>query len=221
MSVADLAPGQHATRVHDHWWWRPGWRVGRHFYAFHITFDGQPDLYRLAATYRDALAGLPALTVVPDRWLHLTVQGLGFTDELSRSTVDAIASEAAARLAEVPPVAVRFAEIVVADEAIALPAMPAEPIRRIRDTSRAAIASVMQEVPEDPQRFRPHVTLAYLTADGSSDPYVTAVRAVNAEPAPVTVGHLDLIEMHRDHRMYEWNVLASIKLGAPRTNDLG
>lgn len=38
--------------VHDHWWWRPGWRLGRSFYASHITFTDQPEAARLVASYR-------------------------------------------------------------------------------------------------------------------------------------------------------------------------
>jgi 2'-5' RNA ligase len=213
MSVADLAPGEHATQVRDHWWWRPGWRVGRRFVAFHVTFGGQQDLYRLAGDYRKTLAGFDTLTFVPDHWLHLTVQGIGFTDELRRTTVDDIAAEASIRLATVPAVAARFREIVVADEAIAIPAMPPKPIRLVRDTTRSAIAAVLKDAPEDPQRFRPHVSVAYIEADGAAGPYVRAVQAANAEPAQVVIGQVDLIEMHRDHRMYEWKVLSSIRLG--------
>jgi hypothetical protein len=28
--------------VRNHWWWRPGWAEGRHFYACHMTLDDQP-----------------------------------------------------------------------------------------------------------------------------------------------------------------------------------
>jgi 2'-5' RNA ligase len=213
MSVADLAPGQHAAQVHDHWWWRPGWRVGRRFFAFHVTFEGQHDLYRLAATYRETLGGFETLTLVPDRWPHLTLQGLGFTDELPRAAVDDITAETTNRLAELSAVDVAFGEIVVASEAIAMPALPPEPIRLIRATIRSAIETVLQEIPEDPQRFRPHVSVAYIREVGQADPYVAAVQAVDADPAQVRIRGVDLIEMHRDHRMYEWESLASIGLG--------
>jgi len=66
VALADLSPGQHADRVRDHWWWRPGWHVGRRFYAFHVTFEDQSDLYRLADAYRSALVDLSTVTLVPD-----------------------------------------------------------------------------------------------------------------------------------------------------------
>jgi 2'-5' RNA ligase len=177
-----------------------------------ITFEGQRDLHRLASTYRAALADFDTLTLVPDRWLHLTTQGLGFTDEVPRSAVDAIVREVAASLAEAPAVTVTFGDIVVADEAIAMPAVPPEPIRLLRDAIRASIAAVMGETPEGAERFRPHATVAYFHTGGPAEPYIAAVKAVDAVPVTVTIRHTDLIQIHRDHRMYEWKLLESVQL---------
>ena len=30
---------KHADQLTDHWWWRPGWKVGTRFYAWHINTD--------------------------------------------------------------------------------------------------------------------------------------------------------------------------------------
>jgi hypothetical protein len=83
-----------AQSMRDHWWWRPGWRVGRSFYTWHVTFDDQPAVHRLAADYASVLSDLPTLDPIPVRWLHLTMQGIGFTDEVDRADVDAIADAA-------------------------------------------------------------------------------------------------------------------------------
>lgn len=74
------------TYVRDHWWWRPGRKPGRRFYTFHFTFERQPAVQHLAAEARGRLSGFPALDLVPSRWLHLTTQGIGFTDEVSTAT---------------------------------------------------------------------------------------------------------------------------------------
>ncbi|MGB6163316.1 MAG: hypothetical protein WCF33_10685 [Pseudonocardiaceae bacterium] len=76
--------------MRDHWWWRPGWRVGRSFYTWHMTFDDQPAAHQLAADYAHMLKDLSTLDLIPVRWLHLTMQGIGFTDEVDRADVDAI-----------------------------------------------------------------------------------------------------------------------------------
>jgi hypothetical protein len=218
MALADLAPGEHAETVRNHWWWRPGWQPGRRFYAFHITFEGDDTLHELVSTYQAALAPLPALTMVPARWLHMTIQGIGFTDEVPRATALDIAAIARALVAQAPPFEVAFHDLVVADEAIALPAEPADPVKSIRRSIRQGIARVLgvNRVGEDPDRFRPHVSVAYITRDGSAAPYVATAKSTNPDPVHVKVTHLDLIEMHRDHRMYEWQTLSTARLQASK-----
>jgi 2'-5' RNA ligase len=217
MSLADLLPGQNAEAVRDHWWWRPGWHVGRRFYAFHITFAGNRKLQRLADTYRQSLNNVSTVTIVPNRWLHLTMQGVGFTDELPATAVDQLTQEAREEIAGLPAFEVEFGEIVVADEAIVMPAEPAEPLRQLRRVTRHAIGAVLgnDQVPEDAYRFRPHVSVAYITADGPAEPYLNAVRAVQPDPARVRIDHVDLIEMQRDDRMYEWTTVAALPLSRP------
>ena len=51
--------------VRSHWWWRPGWADGRHFYACRMTLDGQPQLRELVADYRQALAAAPGIDLIP------------------------------------------------------------------------------------------------------------------------------------------------------------
>jgi 2'-5' RNA ligase len=214
-ALVGLAPGQHAREVRNHWWWRPGWRTGRRFYALHITLADQPELHRLADAYRASLTHEPALTLIPNEWLHLTMQGLGFTNEVSTEAVHRVAEQARRVLADCPAVEVEFRSAVVGDEAIALPAEPAGPVQQLRAAVHAAIGRVLgvDLVPEDPHRYRPHASVAYITASRSAEPYVQAVTAVDPAPARVRISHVDLIEMHRDHRMYEWTVHTRLPLG--------
>lgn len=89
--------------MRDHWWWRPGWRVGRSFYTWHITFADQPAAHRLVDHYARVLDGLPTLDRVPLRWLHLTMQGLGFTDEVGHDDVEQIVHATRAHIAQLAP----------------------------------------------------------------------------------------------------------------------
>jgi hypothetical protein len=73
--VTELEP------MRDHWWWRPGWRVGRSFYTWHVTFANQPAAHQLASDYTPVLAKLPMLDPIPVRWLHLTTQGIDHVPE--------------------------------------------------------------------------------------------------------------------------------------------
>ncbi|MEN8655137.1 2'-5' RNA ligase family protein [Streptomyces sp. 21So2-11] len=125
--------------MRDHWWWRPGWKAGRRFYNWHLTFDEQPEVHRLAEQYRTALAPVGGLDLIPDRWLHLTMQGIGFLGDIDGQNLRAIVEAATQRLAEVPAFGVTLREPIVDPEAILVPMEPAAPVRAVREAIRAAI----------------------------------------------------------------------------------
>lgn len=120
-----------AQMMRDHWWWRPGWRVGRSFYTWHVTFDDQLAAHQLAADYAPIFEGLPTLDPIPVRWLYLTMQGIGFTDEVHRADVDAIADSARDRCRALAPFTITLGPAQVDPEALMLPVRPTEPVRPI------------------------------------------------------------------------------------------
>lgn len=198
--------------MRNHWWWRPGWNVGRRFYTWHLTFEGQDDVHRIAADYRSALAPLgPVLTPIPDQWLHLTMQGIAFTDEITEGDVQAIVDAARTRLAAVPAFDIHLGPAVIDPEAVLLPAHPSEPVKTVRNSIRAAIGDVLHDVPES-EEFTPHVSVAYSAADSPAGPIAEALTALSARSAPARISAAELIVIHRDNRMYEWEPYVSVLL---------
>lgn len=200
--------------MRDHWWWRPGWRIGRRMYTWHITFDDQNSLHELVAAYQSALKPLPGLDLIPSRWLHLTMQGVGFTDEIAENDVRAIVDAARLRCATVAPFELTFGAPKVDPEAIMFALHPAAPAQALRAQIRGAIADVWrpEKVPETEQ-WSPHVSIAYSNATGPATPYAEALSSVTATPAKLMVPSVELIILNRDNRMYEWDRSASIPLG--------
>ncbi|MEV7012699.1 2'-5' RNA ligase family protein [Streptosporangium sp. NPDC051022] len=199
--------------MRDHWWWRPGWRIGRRLYTFHATFDGQPELHQLVTAHQTALSGLGSLDIIPLEWLHLTMQGIGFTDEVAAADADAIAVAATARLASLGPVELTFTRPIVDPESVQFQPQPVEGIDEVRRAVRAAIAQVRgtEQVPEE-ESWVPHMSIAYSNADGSAEPYVEALERVQTEPVTVTVPRIRLIVIHRDERLYQWETHRAIPL---------
>ncbi|MGV9455393.1 2'-5' RNA ligase family protein [Streptomyces sp. NPDC003635] len=200
--------------MRNHWWWRPGWSVGRRFYTWHLTFEGQGDMHRLAAEYRAVLAPLgDSLTLIPDQWLHLTMQGIGFVEEIKEADVHAIAEAAGAQLANVPAFDLKVGPAVVDPEAVLLPVHPDGPVRAVRDAIRTAIGDVLGDIPERAEGFAPHISVAYSASDGPADPIGRALSGFEAAPAQVRISTAELIVIHRDHAMYEWTPFARVPLG--------
>ncbi|BDU01733.1 hypothetical protein IFM12276_47610 [Nocardia sputorum] len=64
----------------DHWWWRPGWKQGKSFYTWHITFDDDSPAGQLAQVFAPTLSQISTMDPVAREGLHITIQGIGFTE---------------------------------------------------------------------------------------------------------------------------------------------
>lgn len=196
----------------DHWWWRPGWSTGRRFLTWHLTFDHAPEVHRLAAAYRKRLAPLPGLDLIPDQWLHLTMQGLGFEGEVAWDEAGLIAGAARAMLERVAPFDVVIDRPAFTPEAVRWEAAPSEPVTFVRDVLRSAIATVWKKVPERREGFGPHISIAYSNAALPAAPILAALAAEPSAPATARIASVELIRLGRDRQMYEWETVDSIPL---------
>jgi 2'-5' RNA ligase len=208
--------------MRNHWWWRPGWRLGRHAYTFHITFQddavvGGPDLRRLVEDHQAKLVRMDSLDLVPLEWLHLTMQNVGFTDEVSDEEIEAVAMTAVGRCADVEPFELTFGPAEIRAEAVALHPSPAEPVSRLRDVLRDAIASVrgasgVPEAPEHAQGFRPHVSVAYSNTNMPAQSVAEVLKEKDPKSVAVVVRAASLIIINRDERMYRWRTYGTVPL---------
>jgi 2'-5' RNA ligase len=223
--MAEPGVGTTVSRMTDHWWWRPGWRIGRRFYMWYVTFAGDEAVRGLAEAYERRLR-LPMLDVIPPQWLHMTTLGVGFVDEVDPADAQRIADAAGPRLAGLAPITIRLGPAVVYPEVVRFDVTPAEPVVALRQELRAAISDVWgdERVPEPDDVFFggvggyvPHVSLAYSNGDADMQSVLELVR--DDEPAPVTttIRRVHLVAVHRDSRMYEWASIAQVALGGGRS----
>jgi len=217
MSDAIESPLPEAVR--KHWWWRPGWKPGRHYYACHLTLDDQPQLRTLVAIYQQAIQNLPGLALIPAPWLHITMQGMGFTDEIGPAELDELAEALTRVLSRIDPPTVSFRHLTVHPEAIYLKAHPADALYPLRTGMHRAAASVLgpdrfTENMPDREHFNPHVSIAYVSADGEVQPIAQALCTAAPPTATATFHRASLLEFHRDNRMYEWTSSTPIAIGS-------
>jgi 2'-5' RNA ligase len=201
------------SEVRDHWYWRPGWRVGRSFYTWHLTFADHPEAAELLAAYQPVLEAMPGITPVPLEWLHLTMQGVGFSDKVSADELAEIVEAARYRLARIAPFTVTIGPAVVDPETVQLPVRPIQPLQNLRDHVRAAIADVWgpDSVPEHPE-LRPHISLGYFNSPAPAAPLRAHLSTIPPHTATLTVSSISLINLHRDNQMYEWTPATTVKL---------
>jgi 2'-5' RNA ligase len=200
--------------MRNHWWWRPGWSVGRRFYTWHFTFEDHHELHQLVADYQQRLSDLPGLDLIPREWLHLTIQGVGFADEVSDSDLERITAATARHLRGLDPPQLTFQRAVVLPEAVALPPSPDKPVSKVRTAIRSGIADIWGDdhVPEN-NTFRPHVSVAYNNQDRPADDIVHAVNDLAPAPVTITLRSVDLIVLGRDEHVYRWRQVHRVPLG--------
>jgi 2'-5' RNA ligase len=219
--MSEPEPQQHQPpdlpRVRNHWWWRPGWRTGRHFYACHLITEGQPQLGELVGHYQAALANIPGLDLIPKAWLHITTQGIGFADEISTADLTSVRKHLTERLRDLEPPVVTSWQPAIWEEAVVLKAIPQEPLYQLRIAMHDAVAAALgpakfSEPWPAPDQFTPHLSVAYASHDGPGEPIAEALRTVTAD-AVITFGQAFMLEFHRDKRMYEWTQATPIPIG--------
>src|SRR5690606_21325038 len=126
----------------DHWWWRPGWRPDRHYYAWFLLFESDPDLLELVDECQRSLE-LPYLDLIPPDGIHMTVQGVGFTDEVTRTQVAEIAEQARAACAQAPPCSLSVGPLAGYSGGVFLRAAPWAPMLDLRARLQRAIGAVL------------------------------------------------------------------------------
>jgi hypothetical protein len=69
------------------------------------------------------------------------------------------------------------------------------------------------ETPANFAKFLPHVSIGYITFDGGPEPTAAALSGLTTRTVAVTFAKADLLEFHRDNRMYEWASAIPIVIG--------
>jgi 2'-5' RNA ligase len=200
--------------MRDHWWWRPGWRIGRSFYTWHFTFSDQPEMKRLWEYYQPILSAMDTVDPVDFDGLHLTTQGVGFANEISDQDVEAIVERARHHCADIAPFTVTVGPPRVEPETVKMLARPAGPIIEVRRALRRAIADIWgsANVPETMDGFLPHVSLAYSNSDGPAEPVARALASREPASEDLIMSSVSLINLNRDHKRYQWTTVATVNL---------
>jgi hypothetical protein len=62
----------------------------------------------------------------------------------------------------------------------------------------------LTETPADVAKWLPHISIGYITYDGDPAPIAAPLNSLTTRTVEVTFTKADLLEFHRDKRMYEW-----------------
>ncbi len=210
-AVELIVPGSpEDPRLVNHWVDQPEWHGGRRLWSFYLTFAEVDAVAEYAAAYQRQLRGLSGLDLVARRWLHLTVLGAAFVDEVDESAVRGLAAAAIRIAEEEPPLDVTVGPPRPVVDAVWMPVDTSRPLEGLRARlSSAVVHSLGREpyaLPLPPEGFRPHLTIGYATAEGPTYGQVEACIS-RATPPPVTarVSALSLVRLRREPNRWSWD----------------
>lgn len=202
-----------AAQLRNHWWLRPGWTPDTRMLAWHLTFEGQADLHRLAKDAQRAVGGIDALEPVPPEWLHLSLATFGATTDVTEDCVRQAINAAHQHIADLEPLELSFSRTVVLAESVVLCPADSSGLRGLRSAVQASVRQVRGAgAPADLDSAEPHVAVAYARGPAFG---AAVARALESAALPdVTPVHptLTLTQMHRDGRLYRWRPVSAFPL---------
>lgn len=158
------------------------------------------------------LTGIAGLPMMPDAWLHATIQRLAQFDDLSMPELTRLADAITAELEGVGPFELSFGVPQVHDTAVECVAEPtADWDALVGAVRRAALTTFGGELPPAP--YAPHLTLAYATGPVSDDEVRSRLAGVPAVgPLRVDVAHLLSVTVRPELGWFDFIELANWSL---------
>jgi len=198
-----------ATDLSDHWTWRPDWAADRACLLWYLTFTEEPALAELVETARSRLSSVPAVDPVPSPWLHLTLDDVGFEDEVSAEQQRDVVAAVVDAVAERPLPPLELGPVTTMVDALVLEAAPGPELLSLRDLLRSCTDEVLPGATSALDAFWPHVTLAYSNAPVGRAALLSALE--DLEDARVVVRpQLVLAAVTRREKHYQWTSRALV-----------
>ena len=202
-----LLDASREPELSSHWWWRPGWVMGRRIYTMHLTMEDSPEVLALAERLRPTIDAAPSLEPVPPEWLHLTMNGIGFTDEVSPARLEDVAGPIFEAWEAGGAHPLEFTGSFLAPAGFMLTSPIPPWLAEANRIQRRSVERVLG--PRGWGDFEPHVTLAYANDRADLQEVATGLRTAIASEAPrISVRPVfTLMSLGRDREVYEWEVV--------------
>ena len=206
----DILPGTDVTR--NHWHWRPGWGPGRRMYTMHLTLQDAPSAEATIRRVQESLAEVDAVRPVPVQGLHLTMAGVGFTDEVAAGQLHEVSQQVFAGAEAIESTPLVLDSMLIASEAVMFCAREESWLEELLTIQREAVDQVVGRREWGP--FHPHVSIAYADAMTAVDEVRDALadHVAVLEPVEIERPVLTLMRLGRDRNVYEWDVVRELSL---------
>jgi 2'-5' RNA ligase len=202
------------TRMRNRWLDRVEPTQGSGLIYWHILMSSHSEARAAAVDAQESLAAFSGFHMTPLKWLHITTLIAGSTDEINRSQMSTMVSEAQNLLRDVDSIPVTVGRFFYHPEAIGLLVRPVDALRPIFDVAQAATLKVAGRTglsDEAASSWTPHLTVSYSTADQPAEPIVTAL-GVAVRERQVLIDSLTLVIQWGQERLWNWEPVGTAHL---------
>jgi 2'-5' RNA ligase len=203
------------TETRDRWRDRAQLDSDRGAVYWHMLFRNSPTVRATARNAQAQLAPFSGLHLTPEEWLHATALFAGTTEVISSSDLSLMLEEARRPLTRIRPINVTIAKILYHPEAIMLGFTPEGALDPIHEAVRHATQVVtgrMGSFTGPTDRWTPHVTISYSTAEQPMAP-IAAALGREVPRCDVTVNAVSLVVQWGAEQLWNWDPIGTIQLG--------
>jgi 2'-5' RNA ligase len=153
--------------------------------------------------------------MTPEKWLHATALVAGTTDDISSDDLNLMLSDVRRSLRGVRPIDVCITKVLYHPEAIMLGFAPEgalDPIHAAVRNATLAVTGRVGTVTGPADRWTPHLTISYSTAEQPMAPLVAAL-GQEVPKCDVTVDAVSLVIQWGAERLWDWQPVGTAKLG--------
>jgi 2'-5' RNA ligase len=182
---------------------------------WHMLFRDNPAVRAAATNAQAQLGAFHGLHMTPEEWLHATALVAGTTDDISSDDLNLMLSDARRTLSTVRPIDVCITKVLYHPEAIMLgfePEGALDPIHLAVRNATQAVTGRTGTVTGPTDRWTPHLTISYSTAEQPMAPLVAALGR-EVPKCDVMVDAVSLVIQWGAERLWNWQPIGTVKLG--------
>lgn len=179
----------------------------------HLTLQNAPVAEATIRRVQESLSEFSVIGAVPVEGLHLTMAGVGFTDEVTTAQLDKVSQQVFAMADALESAPLVLDSMLIASDAVMFRASEEAWLDDLLAAQREAVDDVLG--PRGWGSFHPHVSIAYADGTTAVDPLRAALadRVAQLEPLVIERPMLTLMRLGRDRHVYEWDVVRELSLG--------
>ncbi|MFJ9034054.1 2'-5' RNA ligase family protein [Streptomyces sp. NPDC102274] len=191
------------------------WQGGGPFPHVLVLLSEYPEFREYARAHHELLSEYgDKLGVIPEEWLHSTVQGIhhalddGQTDKLRGTLRD--------QLAGMQPFQIQLGPVWPGITAVTVAVYPEDGMAALNGRVRAAMEKVPGiELRAKEARFWAHASLSYARQDFADRQLNGALRALRPPRVDITIDRVHLVNQyqHPDKGYYTWDVVEEVPFG--------